>query len=176
MTDAAMLNLLGTLAVVLAVARIVGARGSVNLAPFAGDTLAGIALAAAVLLATGIDVALEPLYVGAAAMAGLQWAALVERRPRLGGVGLALSAAGAAGTVGALVFLAIAQPGWLAPTALMLLVAGGVLVAVLPRPPERADRSPTPAEVPPPPALPPQPAPAKAMVACPSCGLSGQVS
>lgn len=190
--DPARLNLAGGLLVVLVVARMAATRSRVNLAPLAGDALLGLALAATLLLTLGATPEMGFLYIGASALAGTYWAALAEPRPRLSARGLALSALGAAGVVGALVFLALADPDWLASTALLLAIAGSLLVVALApvlRPQPTPAFTPPLAQAPPKPAAAnaarlqlavPAPAPGgprdKVTITCPACGLRGQVA
>ncbi|MEA3143205.1 MAG: hypothetical protein QOG31_529 [Thermoplasmata archaeon] len=191
--DAGVLNLAAGLLALVAVTRVASANVPVNLAPFAGDALLGLALAGTALLALGFSLELAVLYVGAAILAGLYWTGVARHRPKLSGAGLALSALGAAFAVLLVLGAARLYQWWFAPLGLLLAMAGGVAAQgigwLLGRPqPVAAAAAPAPAapaaaKPAPPvasaaaPATAPPLAPAqKVSITCPSCGLIGQVA
>jgi hypothetical protein len=192
--DAGVLNLAAGLLALVAVTRVASANAPVNLAPFAGDALLGLALAGTALLALGFSLELAVLYVGAAILAGLYWTGVAGHRPKLSGAGLALSALGAAFAVLLVLAAARLYQWWFAPLGLLLAMAGGVamqgigwllgrpqpVAAAAPAPAGPAAAKPAPAPTiasPAAPATAPPPAPAqKVSITCPSCGLTGQVA
>jgi hypothetical protein len=193
--DPTLLDWAAGLVVIAVAARAAAARSRVALAPLAGDALLCVALATLLLLASGTRLELGVPFTGAAALAGIYWAGLADHPPRLGGRGLALSAAGAVLVAAVVMLLAWGYQWWFAPVALLAVAAAGLLAnlllprlepapveAVGPRTPPPAPGRPLPSPAPAPPAAPGAPAAvaapalaAKVPIACPSCGFRGRV-